>query len=119
MAEKCESCTALRKWLEDERKVVRDLTDKLKASRDAAKSLRAQLKGMGNLDADIVAREVAKAISGGFGHYVVTTAHATVKALRDNALAEAAAQQVCACLESGVKVARAKAAQRRIDNKGF
>ena len=55
----------------------------------------------------------------GFGHYVVTTTYATVTALRDNALAEAAAQQVCACLESGVKVARAKAAQRRIDNKGF
>jgi len=114
MAEKCESCTALRKWLEDERKVVRDLTDKLKASRDAAKSLRAQLKGVGNLDASIVAREVAKAISAGLGHYVVTTTHATVKALRDNALAEEAANKA-----SGVKVARAKAAQRRIDNKGF
>jgi hypothetical protein len=113
MAEKCKSCTALRKWLEDERKMTQDLTDKLKASRDTVKSLRTQLKGMGNLDADIVAREVAKAIGSGLGHYVVTTTHATVTALRDGALAEEAAKK-----EAGIKVASARAVQRRIDNRG-
>jgi len=112
--EKCASCESLRKWLSDERKAVRELTDKLKAARASSKSLRTQLKGTGNLDADIVAREVAKAINNGLGHYIVTTTHATVKALRDDALAEVAIKR-----SAGVKAAVANAAQRQIDNRGY
>ena len=113
MEDKCESCEALRGWLSEERNMVATMTSKLEATRKQNVSLRKQLKSVGCLDADVVAKAVAEALDKHLKLLIPKTVHTTVKALRDGCLIEISTQQSEASNRS-----RVSSGQKTADNSG-